>query len=58
MPQVEPVLTMAVSVGSRRVMKKAGLHYALIVHLDWPDPVDNNEHGDVEYRLRRSDGTG
>lgn len=50
--------TMAVNVGSRRVMEKVGLRYARTVHLDWPDPLDGNEHGDVEYRLRRSDWTG
>ena len=45
--------TMAVNTGSRRVMEKAGLRYARTVHLDWPDPLDGNEHGDVEYRLLR-----
>jgi hypothetical protein len=25
------------------------------VYLNWPDPVDGHEHGDVEYRLRRAD---
>ena len=44
--------TMAVNAGSRRVMEKAGLRYARTVYLDWPDPLDGNEHGDVEYRLR------
>lgn len=44
--------TMAVNTGSRRVMEKAGLRYARTVYLDWPDPLDGNEHGDVEYRLR------
>jgi RimJ/RimL family protein N-acetyltransferase len=46
---------MAVNTGSRRVMEKAGLRYARTVHLDWPDPVEGTEHGDVEYRLRRAD---
>jgi RimJ/RimL family protein N-acetyltransferase len=50
--------TMAVNAGSRRVMEKAGLRYARTVHLDWPDPVEGTEHGDVEYRLRRTDWTG
>ena len=48
---------MAVNAGSRRVMEKAGLRYARTVHLDWPDPVEGTEHGDVEYRLRRTDWT-
>jgi RimJ/RimL family protein N-acetyltransferase len=47
--------TMAVNARSRAVMEKAGLMYARTVHLNWPDPVDGNEHGDVEYRLRRDD---
>jgi RimJ/RimL family protein N-acetyltransferase len=46
--------TMAVNTGSRRVLEKAGLRYARTVHLDWPDPLDGNEHGDVEYRLSRA----
>ena len=36
-------------------MEKAGLWYARTVHLDWPEPLDGNEHGDVEYRLLRED---
>ena len=47
--------TMAVNTGSRRVMEKAGLRYARTVYLDWPDPLDGNEYGDVEYRLRRGE---
>ena len=47
--------TMAVNADSRRVLEKAGLRYARTVHLDWPDPLDGNEHGDVEYRLPRAD---
>lgn len=47
--------TMAVNAGSRRVLEKAGLRYARTVHLDWPDPLDGNEHGDVEYRVHRDD---
>jgi RimJ/RimL family protein N-acetyltransferase len=47
--------TMAVNTGSRRVLEKAGLRYARTVHLDWPEPLDGNEHGDAEYRLPRAD---
>jgi RimJ/RimL family protein N-acetyltransferase len=47
--------TMAVNTGSRRVMERAGLRYMRTVHLDWPDPLDGSEHGDVEYRLLRSE---
>jgi RimJ/RimL family protein N-acetyltransferase len=47
--------TMTVNTRSRAVLQKAGLRFARTVHLDWPDPVDGHEHGDVEYRLRRED---
>jgi len=47
--------TMAVNTGSRRVMEKAGLTFARTVHVEWPDPLDGTEHGEVEYRLLRDD---
>jgi hypothetical protein len=47
--------TMAVNTRSRRVLEKAGLGYLRTVHLDWPDPLPGNEHGDVEYQLHRDD---
>lgn len=47
--------TMTVNTGSRRVLEKAGLSYVRTVHLEWPDPLPGNEHGDVEYRLDRRD---
>lgn len=47
--------TMTVNTRSRAVMERAGLRYARTVHLTWDDPLDGNEHGDVEYRLRRED---
>jgi RimJ/RimL family protein N-acetyltransferase len=47
--------TMAVNTRSRAVMARAGLRYARTVHLTWDDPLDGNEHGDVEYRLRREE---
>jgi len=46
---------MTVNTRSRAVMQKAGLVYARTVHLTWEEPLDGNEHGDVEYRLRRGD---
>jgi RimJ/RimL family protein N-acetyltransferase len=46
--------TMAVNVASRRVLEKAGLHCRRTVHLDWPDPLPGNEHGDVEYQITRA----
>jgi hypothetical protein len=45
--------TIAANTGSRRVLEKAGLRNARTVHLDWPDPLPGNEHGDVECQLCR-----
>jgi RimJ/RimL family protein N-acetyltransferase len=47
--------TMTVNTRSRAVMQRAGLRYARTVHLTWDEPLDGNEQGDVEYRLRRED---
>ena len=47
--------TMAVNARSRAVLEKAGLRCARTVHLTWGEPLPGNEHGDVEYRLRRAD---
>jgi RimJ/RimL family protein N-acetyltransferase len=47
--------TMAVNLRSRRVMEKAGLKYVRTFHLDWDDPIEGTEHGEVEYELRRDD---
>jgi RimJ/RimL family protein N-acetyltransferase len=47
--------TMVVNVASRRVMEKAGLRFVRIFHQPWPDPIEGEEEGDVEYELHRSD---
>jgi RimJ/RimL family protein N-acetyltransferase len=47
--------TMAVNVGSRRVMEKAGLRYIRTFHQDWPERIPGDEHGDVEYALTRAE---
>jgi RimJ/RimL family protein N-acetyltransferase len=47
--------TMAVNEGSRRVMEKAGLRYVRTFHADWPDRIEGEEHGDVEYALTREE---
>ena len=47
--------TMAVNTASRRVMEKAGLSFVRAFHADWPDPIEGDEHGDVEYALLRAD---
>ena len=47
--------TMVVNVASRRVMEKAGLRFVRIFHQDWPDKIEGDEEGDVEYALLRSE---
>ncbi len=47
--------TMVVNVGSRRVMEKAGLKFVRAFHQPWPDKIEGEEHGDVEYALLRSE---
>ena len=47
--------TMVVNVASRRVMEKAGLRYVRTFRAPWPDPIEGDEEGDVEYALLRSE---
>jgi RimJ/RimL family protein N-acetyltransferase len=47
--------TMVVNVASRRVMEKAGLRFVRIFHQPWPDRIEGEEEGDVEYALLRSE---
>ena len=47
--------TMVVNVASRRVMEKAGLRFVRHFHQPWPDYIEGEEEGDVEYALRRSE---
>jgi RimJ/RimL family protein N-acetyltransferase len=47
--------TMTVNTASRRVMEKAGLRYIRTFHQEWPDRIEGDEHGDVEYALTRAD---
>ncbi|MFY1698788.1 MULTISPECIES: GNAT family N-acetyltransferase [unclassified Solwaraspora] len=56
-PTVDRVFaeTMAVNVASRRVMEAAGLRLARCFHLQWDDPIEGVEHGEVEYEVRRID---
>jgi len=46
--------TMVVNVASRRVMEKAGLRFVRTFHQPWPDHLEGEEEGDVEYALLRS----
>lgn len=47
--------TMAVNVASRRVMEKAGLRFVRVFHQPWPDRIEGEELGDVEYALTREE---
>jgi RimJ/RimL family protein N-acetyltransferase len=47
--------TMAVNLGSRRVMEKSGLTLVRTYHQDWPDVIEGSEHGEVEYALTKAD---
>jgi RimJ/RimL family protein N-acetyltransferase len=47
--------TMAVNGRSRRVMERCGMRHVRTFHLDWDDPIDGTEFGEVEYELRRPD---
>jgi len=46
--------TMAVNLGSRRVMEKLGMRYARTVACEG-DPFPGTEHGDVWYELTRAE---
>ena len=45
--------TMTVNAPSRRVLERCGLRFVRTVHLDWPEPIEGTELGDVEYELER-----
>jgi RimJ/RimL family protein N-acetyltransferase len=47
--------TVAVHTASRRVMEKAGLTYVRTFHQEWPWRIEGDEHGDVEYALRKAE---
>ncbi|MEO3887724.1 GNAT family N-acetyltransferase [Nonomuraea sp. B5E05] len=47
--------TMAVNLGSRRVMERCGLTFVRTFFEDWPDPLPGSDQGEVEYELLRSD---
>ncbi len=47
--------TMVVNAASRRVMEKAGLRYVRTLHQEWPERIEGDEHGDVQYALTKAD---
>jgi RimJ/RimL family protein N-acetyltransferase len=36
-------------------MEKAGLRRVRVFHQPWPDRIEGEEHGDVEYALTRAE---
>jgi RimJ/RimL family protein N-acetyltransferase len=46
---------MAVNLRSRRVMETAGLTYVRTFHLEWDEPIEGVEQGEVEYALTRAE---
>lgn len=44
--------TMAVNLGSRRVMEKCGMRYLRTFHEHFDDPLPGTELGEVEYEIR------
>jgi RimJ/RimL family protein N-acetyltransferase len=47
--------TMVANVASRRVLEKAGLRWVRAFHQPWPDRIEGEEHGDIEYALTRDE---
>ncbi len=47
--------TMTVNTASRRVLERCGLRFMRTFHLEWPEPIEGAELGDVEYELLRED---
>jgi RimJ/RimL family protein N-acetyltransferase len=47
--------TMVANVGSWRVMEKSGLRRVRTFRQAWPDRIEGEEHGDVEYALTRDE---
>ena len=47
--------TMAVNTASRRVMEKCGLRLVRTCFQPWPDRIEGDEHGDVEYAVTRQE---
>jgi RimJ/RimL family protein N-acetyltransferase len=56
-PGVEVVRaeTMAVNTRSRAVMERLALRYVRTFHLEWDDPIEGTEHGEVEYEITKAD---
>jgi RimJ/RimL family protein N-acetyltransferase len=47
--------TMFVNTRSRQVMERIGLRFVRVFHVDFDDPIEGTEHGEVEYEIRREE---
>jgi RimJ/RimL family protein N-acetyltransferase len=47
--------TMTVNVGSRRVMEKVSMRHVRSFLAEWPDRIEGEEAGDVEYAVTREE---
>jgi RimJ/RimL family protein N-acetyltransferase len=47
--------TMAVNTASRAVMERCGLRFVRTFHLEWDDPIEGTEHGEVEYEITKAE---
>jgi RimJ/RimL family protein N-acetyltransferase len=47
--------TMTVNTASRRVMEKAGMRLVRTFFQEWPDRIEGDEFGDVEYAIDRAE---
>lgn len=50
--------TMAVNLGSRRVMEKIGMTYVRTAAFEGPERIPGGEHGEVWYEMKRSEWKG
>ena len=47
--------TMAVNLGSRRVMEHVGMRHVDTFHAEWPVRIEGDEEGDVRYEITRAE---
>ena len=47
--------TMFVNTRSRQVMERIGLRFVRVFHVEFDDPIEGTEHGEVEYEIRREE---
>jgi len=47
--------TMTVNTASRAVMERCGLRFVRTFHLEWDEPIEGTEHGEVEYEITKAE---